>query len=62
MLCSVYSIVYFFVSVVVVLFLICAYLQIEMCKRNHEACPRKVLRDHKVVGVIMLDCYAAFVG
>ena len=52
----------FLLVLVVVLFLICAYLQIEMCKRNHEACQRKVPRDHKVVGVSMLDYYTAFVG
>ena len=37
-----YSIGYVLLVLVVVLFLICAYLQIKMCKRNHEACHIKL--------------------
>ena len=57
MLCSVYSVVYVYVNVSCGVVYYCAYLQIEMCKRNHEACHRQVPRDHQVIGVIMLDFY-----
>ena len=46
----------------VVLMVICAYLQVKMCKRNHEACQRNVPRDHKVIGVSVLGYYSAYVG
>ena len=52
-----YSVVYDCVSVSCGVVCHCAYLQVEMCKQNHEACHRQVPRDHQVIGVIMLDFY-----
>ena len=57
MLCSVYNVVYVFVSVSCDVVCYCVYLQIKMCKQNHEGCQRQVPRDHQVIGVIMLDFY-----
>ena len=47
--CSVYyRSVFYFVSVFIVFVVIIVCLQIEMCKRSHDACKKNVPRDHEV--------------